>query len=323
MRALMERLAADVPIDVQERSDKQQARWLLAQILEFHRREDKATWWDYFRLCDLPREDYLDEPSALEALTPIGKVGGTDKCPVHRYTFPPQEFKPSKSDAYYVRDLKLGVVEAFDLEARTIDVKKTSAAAAIHPNRVFFFDHVRSKPLPDTLFDIGAWVAGHLIEGEGPYRAGRDLLLKAPPRLRPGEPWEIAGESSTDRARRLVLALDETVLPVQGPPGSGKTFIGAQMICMLVRAGRKVGVTATSHKVIRNLLDAVVRQAEKEAQATSPTASRPVHTPAHEDPVDSPGNASGIARRRSSSGRTGHSSCGCASAMTVRSEAGS
>lgn len=191
-------------------------------------------------------------------------MGGTDKCPVHRYSFPPQEFKPSKSEVYYARDLKLGVVEAFDLEARTIDVKKTSAAADIHPNCLFFFDHVRSKPLPDTLFDIGAWVAEHQIEGDGPYRAGRDLLLKAPPRLRPGEPWEITGESSTDRARRFVLALDETVLPVQGPPGSGKTFIGAQMICTLVRAGRKVGVTATSHKVIRNLLDAVVRQAEKD-----------------------------------------------------------
>ena len=79
-----------------------------------------------------------------------------------------------------------------------------------------------------------------------------------------GEPWTVDGESSTARARRLVVALDETVLPVQGPPGSGKTFIGAQMICALVRSGRKVGVTANSHNVIRNLLDAVVRQAEQE-----------------------------------------------------------
>jgi superfamily I DNA and/or RNA helicase len=50
-------------------------------------------------------------------------------------------------------------------------------------------------------------------------------------------------------------------LPIQGPPGSGKTYIGARMICTLVRAGAKVGITANSHKVIRNLLDAVLRAA--------------------------------------------------------------
>ena len=35
------------------------------------------------------------------------------------------------------------------------------------------------------------------------------------------------------------------------------------MICELVRLGKKIGVTANSHKVIRNLLDAVAREAEK------------------------------------------------------------
>jgi len=35
------------------------------------------------------------------------------------------------------------------------------------------------------------------------------------------------------------------------------------MICELVRRGKKIGVTALSHKVIRNLLDAVVKAAAK------------------------------------------------------------
>jgi uncharacterized protein len=52
-------------------------------------------------------------------------------------------------------------------------------------------------------------------------------------------------------------------LAIQGPPGSGKTFTGAQMICAAVRAGLKVGITAVSHKVIRNLLDKAVEAAGK------------------------------------------------------------
>ena len=36
------------------------------------------------------------------------------------------------------------------------------------------------------------------------------------------------------------------------------------MICQLVKQGKKVGVTALSHKVIRNLLDAVLDAAEED-----------------------------------------------------------
>jgi uncharacterized protein len=54
------------------------------------------------------------------------------------------------------------------------------------------------------------------------------------------------------------------VLPIQGPPGAGKTFTGARMICDLVRDGRRVGVSAQSHKVIRHLLERVIEAAEKE-----------------------------------------------------------
>ena len=61
-----------------------------------------------------------------------------------------------------------------------------------------------------------------------------------------------------------MTALDDSVLPIQGPPGAGKTYTGAHMITSLVRAGKKVGITALSHKVIRNLLDKVVAVAESE-----------------------------------------------------------
>jgi hypothetical protein len=64
-------------------------------------------------------------------------------------------------------------------------------------------------------------------------------------------------------ALRLALALDGGVLPIQGPPGSGKTYTGARMITAMANAGLRVGVTANSHKVVRNLLDGV-RQASDE-----------------------------------------------------------
>ena len=57
--------------------------------------------------------------------------------------------------------------------------------------------------------------------------------------------------------------LDGDVLAIQGPPGTGKTFTGAELICELVAAGKTVGVTAVSHKVIMNLLEKAAEAASK------------------------------------------------------------
>ena len=43
------RLTSDLP-PTDERTPEQQATWLLAQLLDWHRREDKATWWQLLRV---------------------------------------------------------------------------------------------------------------------------------------------------------------------------------------------------------------------------------------------------------------------------------
>ena len=45
------------PGERSERTEEEQGRWLLANMLDWHRREQKASWWEYFRLCALPDED--------------------------------------------------------------------------------------------------------------------------------------------------------------------------------------------------------------------------------------------------------------------------
>jgi uncharacterized protein len=68
-------------------------------------------------------------------------------------------------------------------------------------------------------------------------------------------------------AIRLAFELDHGVLPIQGPPGTGKTFTGSHMILELVKAGKKVGVTAVGHETIRNVLRAVCEHAAAQGLA--------------------------------------------------------
>ena len=72
------------------------------------------------------------------------------------------------------------------------------------------------------------------------------------------------GETALDAALRIVRKPDFGVLPIQGPPGSGKTYTGGRLICELVRRGARVGITANSHKVIVNLLDAAMEAADEQ-----------------------------------------------------------
>ncbi len=65
-------------------------------------------------------------------------------------------------------------------------------------------------------------------------------------------------ESGANALCRIAPLLDGA-LPVQGPPGAGKTYAGSHAIIQLLRAGKTVGVTALSHRAITNLLDAVMQ----------------------------------------------------------------
>lgn len=262
---LIRALTADVPADVADRDAVQQARWLLANMLDFHRREDKAAWWEYYRLKDLDAEDLLEEKAGLSGLSLQASVGGTAKCPIHRYAFPPQEtdLRPGKKLKAEGGE-SLGTVDAISIEGRTIDIKKTGAFADIHPAAAFQFDFVDSKPMMEALVRIAESVINTGIEGDGPYLPARDLLLRRLPRCGDGGPLQANEEDPVEAAQRIARVIREGVLPIQGPPGAGKTHTGASMILELVRRGKRVGIVANSHAVVRNLINKVIELADKE-----------------------------------------------------------
>ena len=262
---LRTRLTADLPTVHAERNGEQQARWLLGNMLDWHRREAKCQWWEFFRLRELSDDELLGERQGLSGLRFVERVGGTKRSPIDRYSFPPQD-----SDIREGADLRLlgegasfGGVEAIDYAKGTVDIKKRGAQAVNHPSAVFAYLVVDSRVLEDALFRIAEEIADHGISEGLQYRAARDLLLKRTPRLREGTFQPNAEENVVQFAVRIVNELNETVLAIQGPPGAGKTYTGARMICEAARRGLRVGVTATSHKVIRNLLKATLRAAKE------------------------------------------------------------
>jgi predicted RecB family nuclease len=257
--AIRERLLASIPAEAADPAHADHATWLLAYLVDWHRREVNAEWWEFFRLRDLPEEDLFDERKAVAGLEFKERVeivvrkdnGKPTGSVIDRYSYPPQDIEV-KGTLNLQTGKKFGDVVAHDREARTIDVKKGPATTEVHPRAAFAADSVNIDVLQEAVMRLAD------ATGEG---CGVQLLRSRPPRLRSSQFAPLVYETAQDFAIRIATDLDRTVLPIQGPPGAGKTFVGAEMIRALVRAGKRVGVTATSHKVIRNLLDELAGQA--------------------------------------------------------------
>ena len=281
VQGLVDRLAGpDIPADPAERTAEQHGRWLLAQLLGWHRREDKSMWWDFHRLMDLTPEQLVDENGPIGRLEPDGPVDEPrNGKQTWRYRFPAQDFDLARGNVFDPArkqdqpsgnpfKWQVGEGAVVDLAAGTVALRRSLGQA--HPRAIVPLPWVPTPELQASLIEIGEWVAANGIDGDGPYRAARDLLLGRAPRVGQarGEALGRERETDLDAACRLALVLDRTTLPIQGPPGSGKTYSGARMIVALLKAGKRVGITGTSHKVISNLLREVLAAAQERPEVS-------------------------------------------------------
>ena len=92
-------LVTGLPESPADMSGDQRGRWLLAQLLNWHRRENKSFWWRYFHLVTLTDEERREETDALGELT--FECSWPDPAPrarstIYRFRFPPQEHAISR-----------------------------------------------------------------------------------------------------------------------------------------------------------------------------------------------------------------------------------
>ncbi len=265
-----------VPIGDAEREEAELAerlraagRPLLAGLVQWHRREGRPQWWDIFRLSDLTDDELIGDSSALGGLSTPGPVGADKRSTLWRYTFPPQDTKVG--DAVLDVDTAdgLGSVHDSDVTDGWLVLKVGPGKTAPRPR-----GFAPTGPPNDGAMRESIARVGHLaLDGCG----GPGLRLLD--RVVPAGTTVLPGETPRQAVLRVGRALSGQVLAVQGPPGSGKTTAAAELIRALLDDGKRVGVTALSHKVIGNLLQAVGRPGLQKCEPTQHCGSADVaHT---------------------------------------------
>ena len=233
------------------------SRYLLSNLLAYHRREAKPAYWAYFDQCenvDQLLEFYKDPIAGLRLRDDIEPVK-IARSLIYTYEFPAQTHKMSPGEAHDPRTQKAAGTIVRITEENLLELKTTAKI-----ERARAITELIPGPPPRTPDQKKALerIAEAFLDGSiaRRYPAANDILTANYPRSRGSrvlQPAEVNATTVSDAAQ----ALDQSYLFVQGPPGSGKTTIGAAVICDLIQRGRRVALTSTGHKAIHNLLHAV------------------------------------------------------------------
>jgi AAA domain/RNase_H superfamily len=233
--------------------------WLLAQLVDYHRREARPGWWWYFRRRQMTDEELLEDGEAIAGL----EWDGVEPTTVSRsleygFTFPAQQhhFDSGDGGSDPVAGGTGWTVVEIDNARGVLRLKRGKGLAGAQLPTALVPGGPYRTPLQRAALRR---LAASVLADDGRYPAlcrilRRDLPLDGAPVQR----MDLVDQ------RQLAVGLDHTYLFVQGPPGSGKTYRGARLITALLRAGKRVGVSSQSHKAIHNLLDAVEEAAIEE-----------------------------------------------------------
>ena len=195
---------------------------MLFKLGLFHKREAKPAQWAVFDSAGKDEDELIDDLDALAGLEALGPAEPVQRSMARTYRFPPQETKlrVGNKATVPVADGPPTTIEitALDRTAREITLKAGAAKAhlltdrlTLHPDWPLKTDVIEAA-LRDVIADQG---------GSRRFTAIEDLLSRAAPRLATGtKPDLLEGVDPVAGTIAAVGAMDGTVLPIQGPPGT-------------------------------------------------------------------------------------------------------
>ncbi|GAA5142525.1 TM0106 family RecB-like putative nuclease [Prosthecobacter algae] len=231
----------------------------LADLVDFHRREQKPIWWRMFDRAEAAPEELRDDPGCIQGVSAFGDAVPDKKSLIQEYRFDAsQECKLSAGDNSTVMfshnlDAKPNLLElnlatgVLRLKLGTGSINSKFDGAFPNSGSILQNEFVSQEAIANAIEEVAS---NHLTGTLHPSAAS---LLQGRPA---GPPLKRVDEDLLAAAIRITASMQGECLVIQGPPGTGKTYTASRVIAALVTAGKKVGITSNSHKAVINLLKA-------------------------------------------------------------------
>jgi uncharacterized protein len=229
----------------------------LADLVDFHRREEKPMWWRMFDRAEATSEELRDDSGCIQGVQAVGAPTPEKQSLLQTYRFDPsQECKlaaDGRTTVMFAHNIepKLALT-AIDADEGTLQVKigrksLTEKLGGSFPQRgsLIQYEYVPAAAIQAALTEVAN---SHL---SNTLSAPISALLR---RSAPATVLQDRDEATIDAAVRVANSMAGGCLVVQGPPGTGKTYTAAEVITALLGTGKKVGIASNSHKAIGNLL---------------------------------------------------------------------
>ena len=128
---------------------------MLADLLHWHRREEKPEWWAYYHRVEYESDDdFTDDRECIGGLQPKKKVRDEAKSTVFRYKFEPQDHKFSIGSEPFdpATEKKAGEIVWIDDARGLLDLKRSAKqSAADHPRALIPGTPVPTKVLRNAI----------------------------------------------------------------------------------------------------------------------------------------------------------------------------
>ncbi len=227
----------------------------LADLIDFHRREEKPMWWRMFDRAKATSEDLRDDSGCIEGIQATGSPRTEKQSQIQAYTFDPsQECKLAiDNTVMFCHNLEgkftlvaLNISEGtLELKAGNKTLNEKFGGSFPQEGSLIPYEYIAATGIQAALTQVGI---KHLSKDLHPPVAS---LFD---RTAPAKILQNTDETTIDAAVRVANSMSGGCLVVQGPPGTGKTYTAARVINTLIAAGKKVGVASNSHKAVVNLL---------------------------------------------------------------------
>ena len=234
-------------------------RTLVAELCEFHRREQKPQWWAMYDRMERDDEELITDADCLGALQAVEQSRQEKQSWMRAYTFPVQDTKLRVGDRPTIAATMepAGSIEELDLDKCRVVLKRGKMSGDL-PDTLSLGP---AKPYNDGVLRAAVRrFANSVVRGYGRFRAVESILRRELPRIKGrmnGAPILDQGEEPVAGAARTTTALEKSHLFIQGPPGTGKTYTASRAAVALMQQGKRVGIASNSHKAINNLLEAI------------------------------------------------------------------